>query len=365
MQIKKVLDAFRRRFQKKAASLENGASPPAPPPDQAPEGSTCATSGAAELPVSQSPVSENNNIPSGFGGTKTTAKGENLNEDACQYYGCEHTQVLVLADGLGSSSGSGLAARAAVQGVMQAMQSCPSTVPLRDLFAVAATAVREEYRRENGTDAHNNNSWLTTLLIVRDTPETIEIGWVGNGGVWHARGSVLDAWHETEDLEILAAAWIPLLLPHSTRQDGQKALTRTLGPQHSDSPSLLTLDKDATEGDLILAVTDGIASWEAMPRVPSRDEYAEGDERFHLWTGGHERLLFVQERIATYLNDPLWSKQPSQAAAAQTLNEAITRCLSDLHRERMLLDDASVGVLVSAAACHRLLSRLKTVQDKD
>lgn len=248
-------------------------------------------------------------------------------------------RALLVADGLGSQAHSELGARWAVEGALEFL-AAEARAPLDQeflerLFAHARTHLQDRARdhcAREGLAVDPNQSFGTTLIIALEDPTCFWFGYVGNGGIWHLRGS----FNEFLPNQYLPWNAISYLNPHSLQNEqGKEALYRLLSLASEDDarPTLLRLQKDPQYGDIVMICTDGIYSGDQLNIGRTRDGTT--------WIKVESPLL----RFFTALDDFFAGTDTPDDTG---LGLALTAYLADLRAEGLLTDDASLGVLVTA-----------------
>jgi len=260
------------------------------------------------------------------------------NEDAFAVLGGPAVPVrgVAVADGVGSYSHARLAADAAVRGVAAASGALrrPAPAALRALFQAAHAAVREAARDESGDggEAPAAESFGTTLLVALDTPADLWAAYLGNGAIWHVRGN-FDGFPAATALPWCA---VNVLAPHSVLHHGREVLYRIVDASAEPAPpSVVRLQPDPEFGDLLVVCTDGIYS---------ADQLTQGtDVNGSLWVSAEAAMVELFRTLRELFAGWDGRGQPE-------LYRALAGCLGRLRDRGMLEDDATVGVIVTAAA---------------
>lgn len=270
--------------------------------------------------------------------TATPREDPAANEDAFAVLGGSAANVrgVALADGLGSYSHARLAAHAAVRGVEAASRALgrPSATGVRALFTAAHSAVRRAARAGPGGEAGPPaaQSFGTTLLVAFDTPAELWAAYVGNGAIWHVRGN-FDGFPATTALPWCA---VNLLSPHSVLCHGREVLYRLVdAAAEASPPSVVRLQPDPEFGDLLVVCTDG---------VYSADQLTQGtDVNGAVWISGEPPMVELFRTLRALFAEWDGKGEPE-------LYRALAECLGRLRARGVLEDDATVGVIVTAAA---------------
>jgi serine/threonine protein phosphatase PrpC len=253
------------------------------------------------------------------------------NEDAFRFASGNgsHYAWIAIADGVGSASHGGEAAKIAVAETEKYFKE--REVQSLDMEAAFSVA------HEGICMAAKNSSVAmrleTTLMIGVELQDQFIFGYVGNGAIWHVRGDFLANRSQVHPLPWNAANY---LIPHSMEQDGREVLIRCLsneGSEGSTIPTVLTIQKDRLWGDLILMTSDGIDS---------------GDQSLYAITPQGEHLRYLPESMMEFfgqLGSVLYGRE-----SVDTLDfwqDFIDDFLNCLQQKSLLTDDATVGVFVT------------------
>lgn len=186
------------------------------------------------------------------------------------------------------------------------------------------------------------NSFGTTLICAVELEDCYKVAYVGNGSIWHIRGN----FNNFSPVRFLPWNAINLLNPHTVEENGKESLYRYFSYKNSNCiPSVITLSKDTTEfGEIILITTDGFHS---------ADQCAVGkDGKGKLWVKGEDSL----PRLLSPLSELL--KADADELQEVDLNANIERFLAETKESRLMDDDTSLGIILSAQAMryHKSLS---------
>lgn len=288
----------------------------------------------------------------GFGSLSCVASsthraGQEDNQDAAAALTLPDGQQSVLvADGLGSFAWAGEAARFVVEasrrllagegGMPLPQRALPELFPrVQAQLAVHAGAALAALPQDVRARIDPSQSWGTTLLVAAETTDLLIAAYVGNGGIFHLRGSFFASGSEG------ALPWnvTNYLNPHSIREMGREALYRYLGAAvepHQIEPTTFGLRKDTRFGDILLLCSDGIFSQDQVRYGEPGDGSTWGELSLPLLAVlGSLRTCFAEAADLT----------------AQRLEATLTTCLADLRTRELLDDDATLGLLVTGQAC--------------
>lgn len=247
-------------------------------------------------------------------------------------------RAVLVADGLGSQAHAGLAARWAVEAASQFIERHPmtTTTDLPRLFTEVRASVKQRaqaYCADAGLQVDTNQSFGTTLLVAVEDATSLLIGYVGNGAIWHLRGN----FNDFSSNQYFPWNALNYLNPHTVQNEqGKEALYRLISISDDDeesTPSLLHLQKDSTYGDILMLCTDGIYSNDQVSLGRTRDGT--------IWV----KLEPLMPRFIAAL-DGCFSGP--EALTEATLTDAIQRYLAGLRADRLLDDDASLGLILTA-----------------
>lgn len=272
------------------------------------------------------------------------------NQDACRACFNEARGItgVVVADGIGSHHGADVAASFAAGLVADSLESLTADAPI-DMIALYAEVNRA--LTAFVTDLPDlppeldwHQAFGTTLLCAVDAGDTLTVAYLGNGSVFHVRGD----FNTFPRTQLLPWSAVNLLSPHALSVNGRNRLYKFLGPHASGpqiTPTVLTISKDAALfGDIVVLCTDGIASQDQTP--------VGTDDQNQIWIRGDVGVPMLYEHLSTYF------QKASYCGAA--LTAALDRYLIALAEHRLVSDDCTVGVLVSASAARYQASRRVT-----
>lgn len=249
-------------------------------------------------------------------------------------------RTVLVADGLGSHAYSKLGAQWAIKGATEWINAAPTVTEnvLRDAFVAARAEVNANaasFCSREGITVDKNQSFGTTLIVAAETQNTFIVGYVGNGAIWHIRGS----FNEFSQSRYLPWNALNYLNPHSVESaEGKEAVYRLISFSDDKSeaiPTIIEIAKDRIYGDILMICTDGIHSSDQL----EVGRYKDGS----IWTKAEPTML----RFFAALNEFFCS---SNAVTDEALHRALEHYTSQLRTDGLLEDDASVGVIVTAAA---------------
>ncbi len=287
------------------------------------------------------------NAKSSLSGVASAAKNqhdETTNEDfvgIASNADCGVRAILV-ADGLKSHAYAKLGAQWAIEEASERINTAPAITAsvLREIFVAARArliAKAASFCAREGITVDKNQSFGTTLIVAVETPSSIIVAYVGNGAIWHIRGS----FNEFSQIRYLPWNALNYLNPHSIEGPaGNEEVYRLISfsdNEHEAIPTIIEIEKDLVSGygDIVMICTDGIYSSDQLDVGRFMDS--------SIWTKAEPTML----RFFSALNDFFCS---SNAETDEALKLALERYISQLRTDGLLDDDASVGVIVTAPA---------------
>lgn len=256
------------------------------------------------------------------------------NQDAAWHKQGKEYRIIAVADGLGSFEYAHLAAQYACEGIAEyTHQKSISAFDMQEAFTYAQKYLvtkASQYLAENHIHPAHNDIFGTTLIVALETEQEFICGYCGNGGIFHIRGN-FDHFQTSQYLPWNA---INYLNPHTVQNaQGKEALYKLLSFYSKPAeytPTVLRISKDNTlYGDMLMICTDGIFS---------NDQIQIGkDSKNNLWIQGEATIATLYQFLK-----PL-------PRTEKLLQEKIQEYLTHLRNEKMLDDDATLGVCISPA----------------
>lgn len=268
------------------------------------------------------------------------------NQDAVAVAACpaRNLRAIIVADGLGSQEYAGLGARWSVEMVTGLIHSAAATehpatwsaTEMRELFIQARQGLRERalaFCRDENLDCDPERTFGTTLIIAIEEANSLWVGYVGNGAIWHLRGGFND---------FMGNQYIPwnalnYLNPHTLQNlQGKEALYRLISIAEDDEaePTILQLQKDGEHGDAIMICTDGIFSNDQVNLGRTKDET--------IWMKMEQPIV----RFFEALNE-LFARYDAAEISNERLQAALNTYLERLCADDLLDDDSSLGVILT------------------
>jgi serine/threonine protein phosphatase PrpC len=268
-----------------------------------------------------------------------TLSHKSKNQDAFAFVQNCHADLaaIVVADGLGSHHGAEIASSVAVQTLAQQLQESGPEDEI-DMVALFGHAHRQisDRARENlsiePTELGSKDAFGTTLLCAVETRERIILAYVGNGAIFHLRAN----FNTFPSHQLLPWTALNYLNPHSIPQNGKPAINRLLSLRaqpHQITPTVLTLSKDESCGDIILCCSDGIYSY---------DQTAIGyDDNHETWIHADATVPLLFGSLSDFFVAP---------ASAENLAANLDAYLRDIDTKRLVEDDCTVCALITNRA---------------
>ncbi|MFL5386153.1 MAG: protein phosphatase 2C domain-containing protein [Longimicrobiaceae bacterium] len=270
--------------------------------------------------------------------TVTPREDSERNEDAFMPVCAPRAGVygVAVADGLGSYSRAGRAARYAAREAAAWLRDETEHFgrgTLTRLFAQVHTGLRSHARDAAGGGDPEAQAFGTTLLVGLDAGAELVAAYAGNGAIWHIRGN-LDGFASAAGLPWNA---VNLLNPHSVPRDGREVLYNILDAAEATPPlpTEVSVRKDPRFGDILVLCTDGIYS---------ADQLTHGtDASGGAWVSAEATMVAFHQALRELFAG--WDGE-----GEPPLEATLRAYLGALRSRGMLEDDATVGVIVTADA---------------
>jgi len=265
----------------------------------------------------------------------TFSKKGKGNEDFCATCHRNDYSAMILADGIGQSIYPKESSELVVKFLLDNLPPNYSDVKFDLLFMQANQVLVERSKREDDQEDEDGELYGTTLITVLETQTTFVLAYVGNGAFWHLRGN-FDEKPPGRNIPLNA---LNLLNPHSISNRGREVLTRFLSDSETTvecSPTILTITKDQSYGDLILVCTDGIDSWDQI----KIGRNSKGD-----WVQFNPMVNELIQMMVNYLNGLV-----DNCSSDSIQNDILSYLEENSHR---LEDDATIGVVLTKDLLNR------------
>lgn len=247
------------------------------------------------------------------------------NEDAVGSVSSLPYKFLVVADGLGSFAMPDIASKTVIKSILTDLPEAYDQLDFHTLFKKAKQGLID--LEENDTAEIDQERYGTTLICMAESDSEIILAYVGNGSIWHLRGNYIQTTGATD------VPWGAqnLLNPHSVNLNGREALYKLISDDQDFGkavPSIIRLEKDPVEGDVLIITTDGIDS-------PDQRRIGKNDKG--TWQRQNTLLISLYDLIHSASTDGLQDDQQ--------LKNLLEDYLSSNKTEFM--DDASLGILLT------------------
>lgn len=234
----------------------------------------------------------------------------------------ENYRLIALCDGIGEFKDSGRVAELLVDAIGTDLPE--NRTELEDSIRTAQEGIKL-------AELQGGTTLLCCYQRVMHSSEEVTINHLGNGAVLHLAGD----FHERGPSQV-PYRFHHVVLPHV---DEQGVLVRHVS-HTSKAPEVAfsdaTLRLNAPNGDILLLLTDGVASLE--------EEMVTGDPTGTLWRLQSTALQQVLEKLHDLLSVDL-----DQASFAAELTRSAGTILQSLKESELLEDDASIGIVVTDA----------------
>lgn len=252
------------------------------------------------------------------------------------------SKYLLIADGLGSFHKAEVAAQKACEFLSQELNNVKNidslnSDDLKNIFrTVKSHLIDWVTENEDISKLDKLKAYGTTMICVIDTPDRFQIAYVGNGSVWHIRGN----FNQFSANQYLPWNAINYLNPHSIPVKGKNALYKLISISDDfiqAEPTVIEISKDdQLYGDIILACTDGIYSY---------DEVDIGkDDDAQIWISGEESM----ELFFKYLDK--FFQNENQELDEKRLGFQLEEYLQRFADKGLINDDSSLGVIITPKA---------------
>lgn len=186
------------------------------------------------------------------------------------------------------------------------------------------------------------NSLGTTFIVAIEYQDCFEIGYIGNGSIFHWRGNFFQ--FNEKVYHIPWTAFTNYLNPDSiVGNEGKETLIKFFSPNTNEimiTPTIVSISKDNLEfGDILMICTDGIFSFDQAicgVQTSSRPKYLEN------------RWMPYSPQYSLILDSFRAMFQSSQSIIGEReLQENLDKGLLFLKENKMLDDDATAAIIFS------------------
>ncbi|UCE30807.1 MAG: serine/threonine-protein phosphatase [Burkholderiales bacterium] len=205
--------------------------------------------------------------------------GRDRNEDACGYSTEGDTICCVLCDGAGGHGGGDVAARTAVDSVLESFASRPTATP--DTIHTLIAEANEAVNRTQLSSRDLSDMRATIVVVALDANPGIAVwGHVGDSRLYGFRGGYIQC--RTRDHSLVQSMLDAGYIDEATACHGpsRNVLTGSLGVRDGFEPEIVAQPLSLEPGDAFLLCSDGF--WEyvderemesALQRASSPDDW--------------------------------------------------------------------------------------------
>lgn len=261
---------------------------------------------------------------------------------------------VIVADGIGSHASSELSSKFCVERLKEKIEAVEnsSEINFKELFTEINAELAEYASQKLPEEILKHNPLGTTLICTLELEDRYIFSYVGNGSIWQISGN----FNHFSLNRYLPWNVNNLLTPHTYEEEGKSVLYKfmSITPNISCSPTVLTINKDDTYGDIILITTDGIYT---------NDEAKIGkDDNDVIWIMGEETMVLLYEKLNLFFENNL-----SNEELEEELQKYLEEYLSELKSNQIMHDDTTLGIIISPETVLYQQERyrsLKTMQDE-
>jgi hypothetical protein len=275
--------------------------------------------------------------------TCLTISGKPKNEDAVSVFSNEVCgfKGVIVSDGVGSMPGCNLASGFVVENLKQQLEKA-EIWPI-DFDGIFAQCQNELFKyandiKSNFSDYSPETHLGATVIIGIETSDCYLIAYLGNGSAWHIRG---DFNNFNKACTYFPWNAVNVLNPHTVQSsvNNKEALFKLFFPAaelRHIRPSVIQIRKDGVPyGDLLIISTDGI--------------FSEDQAELAKWKGKVCKFIDLpMDYFFKYL-ELLISNKPF---TEEKFHSCFNDYLKFLSENKMLDDDASIGILLSDEMIH-------------
>lgn len=239
---------------------------------------------------------------------------------------------VVVADGVGSTSGVDKLSRFAVREIKELAEQNIEIMPTPlELMEDCQSSAQKQFLERKG-----QNDFATTLIVVQEVKLEygciLEMAYAGNGAIWHMKG----CYNNQKFAQLFPWSGLNYLSPHCIDSNGQAKLynSMTCSEEPKFCPQQISLSGDKEFGDLIIICSDGISSMDQAA------VYEDGGGIY--WRQIDGKLSGLLECLNSFFKESKYS--------SRLLEQYLENYLMKLKEENLLDDDATVGVIVTGIA---------------
>jgi len=237
-----------------------------------------------------------------------------LSQDYAESFESEGSKALVICDGIGEFEQSGQ------------VSILVSEYFKRDVFNKNIEEFIQDAYKE--LIARKIVGGTTLICAIQESISNIELHYLGNGGIVHFYGDFANNPYSTYPYR-----FSDIMLPHIT-PDG--ALTRHISHNSGEyelSPSSISMTLNHMLGDILILFSDGIGSLEEKVIIKDDDN--------RLWRHENQAIQIIMMRLHQFMSSVSGGFNPD------LLNGFLNDTLSFLKEEKLLEDDASLGIVLT------------------
>jgi serine/threonine protein phosphatase PrpC len=220
----------------------------------------------------------------------SSAGGRKRNEDVAGFQMLEEIGCWALADGLGGHGGGALAAKLAVEAILESFRAAPACAPerLRDYFNAADAAIRRAQQEQ----PRFSRMGATAVVLLSDFQCALW-GHVGDSRLYYFEGGKLAA--QTRDHSVPQALCNAgeITAAEIRFHEDRNRLLRSLGGDSACRPSIEKPARPVAPGDAFLLCTDGF--WEYVTEAEMEQELVRAAAA-NDWLDGMEQRLKLRAR---------------------------------------------------------------------
>ncbi|MDO5968878.1 protein phosphatase 2C domain-containing protein [Flavivirga aquimarina] len=255
------------------------------------------------------------------------------NEDFSSDCSIAHKNIIMVADGIGTSAFSERASKEIVnKGIKYFKKEKEAVVNLKRYFSEIQRHL--DILIDKDQNIITEKDYGSTLITAIETRDKIHIGYVGNGAIFHIRGNFTEF---EETVYYLPWVCVNYLNPHTIPDKGKPTLFKHFGVKKMGVPTVptvISLEKDLEHaGDIIVICTDGISSQDHL-------EVGE-DEYENLWIEGSITLRILLNKLRNYLKKGDYSN---------TSLKLFLKTYKQQLEKDIVSDDFAIGIIITETA---------------
>ena len=284
-----------------------------------------------------------------------TLKVKNQDGYSEAYVEKAYARIIAIADGVGSSykseDGSHFVTKKAVELIKKAVEADEYHINFDKIFDEIQEGLDEKVKYDYAEElsALKPSSFGTTLIIGIDFPDRFIAAYVGNGSIWHVSG----LFNTFPNMVCLPWNAVNLLTPDTIMSGGKEALYKIFfykGEKKHHKPTVLQLSKlNEAPGDIFILTTDGVYS--------SDHAIAAKDDEGEIWIPSTPQFGLLHDALKSYV-------EGEEDINDETLKQLLVRYLAHIKEDKIMDDDTTLGIFISAEAkAHFIEKRKKNETD--